>query len=89
MLTARRLARLDAMPGAPRVAAVVNKVRDDADAQRVAELTGLEVVGAVPLDPAVAEAARTGRPLLDVDPDAPAVAAVRSIADVLDDEEAP
>ena len=83
LLTGRRLARLAGMAGAPRVLAVANKVRRPGDADRVAEETGLPVLGSVPLDPAFAAAARAGRPLLDVDPDAPTVAAVRSIASAL------
>ncbi|MDQ6649963.1 MAG: hypothetical protein M3Z02_07610 [Actinomycetota bacterium] len=83
LLTGRRLARLAGMAGAPRVLAVANKVRQPGDVDRVAEETGLPVLGSVPLDPAFGAAARTGRPLLDVDPDAPTIAAVRSMASAL------
>jgi len=83
ILTGRRLARLGDMTGAPRVVAVVNKAQAPSDAERVAEQTGLPVVAAVPLDPALAAAARAGQPVLDFDPDAPAVAAVRCVADAL------
>ncbi len=86
LLTARRLSRLSGMRGAPHVAAVANKVREPGDRERVAEETGLPVLAAVPFDAAMGEAARTGRPLLDVDPDAPAVVAVRSLADALHTE---
>jgi CO dehydrogenase maturation factor len=89
LLSGRRLARLAEGRGAPGVLAVANKVRAPGDAQAVAAGTGLEVVGAVPLDPAVAEADRLGRPLLDVVPDAPAVAAVRSLVDALRNREGP
>lgn len=76
LLTARRLARLAGSEQVPRVVAVANKVRTPADAEQVAERTGLRVVGAVPFDPAVGEADRLGRALLDHDPGGPAATAV-------------
>lgn len=79
-LTARRLARRAGTPGAPELVAVANKVEDDADARRVARETGLRVLGAVPLDPAVHAADRAGDALVDHAPDAPATVALRSIA---------
>ena len=89
LLTARRLARLASSARAPRVLAVANKVYGPGDAQRVAERTGLHVVGAVPFDAAMAQADRLGRPLLDEDPAAPAVTAVRSLVDALTSEREP
>jgi len=89
MLTGRRLARLTGMPQSPRVLAIANKVREPADAELVAERTGLQVVGAVPFDPAVGEADRRGRAVLDQDPDAVSVAAVRSLVDALRSQEEP
>jgi CO dehydrogenase maturation factor len=86
LLTGRRLARLAAMAQAPRVLAVANKTRAPEDADRVAERTGLPVLGAVPFDAALGVADRLGRPLLDDDPDGPAVAAVRSLVEALTDE---
>lgn len=83
MLTARRLARLARMDGAPSVAAVVNKAREPQDAAQVAERVGLPVVGVVPLDPGVAQADRLGRPVLDHDGDGPTATAVRSLVDSL------
>lgn len=83
LLTGRRLARLAAMAGAPRVAVVANKVRDTADVERVGERTGLPVVGAVPYDPELARADRLGRAVLDHDPDGPTVTAVRSLVGLL------
>lgn len=83
LLTGRRLAKLTAMPQAPRVLAVANKVREPGDADLVAERTGLTVVGQVPYDPALGEADRLGRAVLDHDPDAACVAAVRSIVSLL------
>ena len=89
LLTGRRLARLAATARAPRVLAVANKVREADDVQRGAERTGLPVVGAVPLDPAVAEADRLGVPVLDHEPAAPAVAAVRSLVEELSSQKEP
>jgi CO dehydrogenase maturation factor len=89
LLSGRRLARLAATPGTPTVLAVANKVRQPDDVERVAGGTGLEVVGAVPFDPAVGEADRAGRPLLNAAPSAPAVAAVRSLVHALRNREEP
>jgi CO dehydrogenase maturation factor len=87
LLTGRRLARLAAMASAPNVFALANKVREPGDVDRVAERTGLPVVGAVPFDPAMGAAARLGRPLLEHDPDAAAVAAIRSFVEALREKE--
>jgi CO dehydrogenase maturation factor len=89
LLTGRRLARLTEMPQSPRVLAVANKVREPADAQLVAERTGLEVVAAVPFDPLLGEADRRGCAVLDEDPDAPSVVAVRSLVEALRSQEEP
>lgn len=83
LLTGRRLARLTGMTQAPQVLAIANKVRGPGDVERVAERTGLPVVGAVPYDPALGEADRLGRAVLDHDPDAACVAAVRSLVQAL------
>lgn len=88
LLSARRLARLTLIEDAPRVVAVANKVRDDDDVERVAERTGLDVIGAVPLDEAMAEADRHGRPVVDDAPESPAVKAIDSIVERLRAEEA-
>lgn len=77
MLSARRLSRL-AEDGA-QVFAVVNRVREPGDVDVVAARTGLEVLGAVPVDPAMERADRLGVALLDHDADAPAVAGVASL----------
>lgn len=83
LLSARRLARLAQAEDAPRVVAVASKVLEDADAERVAARTGLEVVCAVPADPAVAMAERRGRPVIDEARDCPAVRAVASLTEEL------
>ncbi len=83
LLTGRRLARLATAAQAPRVLVIANKVREPGDAERVAERTGLQLLGAVPFDPAMGDADRLGRAILDHDPQGPTVTAVRSIVDVL------
>jgi len=87
LLTGRRLAGLTGMQQSPRVLAVANKVREPGDAELVAQRTGLPVVAAVPYDPAVDEADRRGRAVLDHDPDASSVAAVRSLVKALRSQE--
>ncbi|MGH8933999.1 MAG: P-loop NTPase [Egibacteraceae bacterium] len=44
---------------------------------------GVERLGRLPMDPAVARAAETGRPLLVADPDSPPVRAFRQLASVI------
>ena len=85
MLSARRLARLAKGSDGwrPRVVAAVNKVTESSDAERLAQFSGLDVIGAVPRDPAVGAAERAGVSLLDHAPDAPAVGAIRSLVDAL------
>jgi len=83
ILSGRRLARLAQMSGAPRVLLVASQVRGPADAQDVAARTGLLLLGAVPYDPLLGEAARSGCAPLDYDPDAPAVRAVASLVEFL------
>ncbi len=66
-----------------RVVVTANRVRDEADAQRVREVfPGLEV-GMVPDDPAVVDAERRGLAPLDAAPDAPAVRALVALAESL------
>ncbi len=89
MLTGRRLARLAASADAPRVLVVANKVREPQDAQRVADRTGLELLGAVPFDPALGQADRAGRAVLDLEPDGVTATAVRSLVDALRRETEP
>lgn len=83
MLTGRRLARLATMGETQRLGLVVNRVRESDDAQRVAERTGLPVVGSVPFDPALATADRLGRAILDHEPEGPTAVAVTSLVAAL------
>lgn len=83
VVTGRRLARLTGMRTGPRVAAVVNKVRVAGDADDVAARIGLPLLGSVPFDPALAEADRLGRAVIDHEPDCPTITAVRSLVDAV------
>ena len=87
ILSGRRLARLAHSRSRPVVRAVAAKTREPGDAARVAAGTGLPVVGALPLDPAVRAAEKSGRAVLDVDQDCAYVVAVRSLVTALLAEE--
>lgn len=87
LLSGRRLAGLAAMPGAPRVVAIANKVREPADVAWVGERTGLPVLASVGFDPALATADRRGCALLDADPGGPTVTALRCLVDRLRTDE--
>jgi CO dehydrogenase maturation factor len=83
VLSARRLARLRLGKSPPRLVAVVSKSRTAADADRVSERTGLEVIASIPHDERLAEADRLGVAPIDHDPEAPAVTAVRCLLERL------
>lgn len=87
MLAGRRLARLAARPEGPkRIVAVANKVREEGDAELVAQRTGLRVIGAVPFDAAFADAERRALAPIDHVPDSLAVRAVESLVSQLMEE---
>lgn len=70
----------------PNVYAVANKVRSDWDTSTIreyAERLGVEVLGEVPYDEAVSRADRENRSLIDMEPGAPAVAAIDSMVGML------
>lgn len=82
IISARRLQRLrESIPGAA-MGAMLSKIRtpqqEDALRQQMEQI-GLPIWGVVPYDVGVAEADRHGRALIDVAPDAPAVAAIREM----------
>lgn len=84
--TARRMAVLGRDLGLEQVYLVANKVRDEPELAAVREFTEkheLELVGAIPYDPAFPEAERAGIAPLDAAPDAPANAAVAELAERL------
>ncbi|MGH9281989.1 MAG: hypothetical protein ACRD0S_03520, partial [Acidimicrobiales bacterium] len=68
------------------ILAVANKVREPGDAEMVARRTGLEVVGVVPWDEALAEAEQKMAAPIDMAPDSEAVRAVESLAEQLIEE---
>ncbi len=86
METARRITQLATELGASDVQAVLNKVRNDADREALASFCtahGMPVIAEIPYDVTLADAERAGRPPLDFDADAPAVRAIRQLADAL------
>ncbi|HET8632111.1 MAG TPA: hypothetical protein VFL91_32190 [Thermomicrobiales bacterium] len=83
---AGRVAALARNLGVPAVYAVANKVqspRDEAAIREYCAAKDLPVVAVVPFDADVVEAERQGRAVVDLAPDAPAVAAVRELAGAL------
>ncbi|HVM00971.1 MAG TPA: AAA family ATPase [Egibacteraceae bacterium] len=81
--TARRMAALAAELPISRVAVVGNKIRSEGDAEAIgafSERHGLEVAGYVPWSDAVTEADAQGVPLVERDPDGPAVQAIAELA---------
>ena len=86
LLTARRAHRLALQLGVERVAFVGNRAHpgDETRLREFASSLGSELVAVVPEDPAVAAADRKGVCPLDSAPDAPAVQAIRRLADDLE-----
>lgn len=85
--TARRVADLGRELGIPMQAAVANKIRDEADVAWIRDAMreqGVELMGWVPYDPAVSDADRKMRSLLDVAPDSPAARAIAGVAESVD-----
>ncbi len=81
--TGRRMAALARDLGLERVALIANKIRDEHELAAVREFAGqhgLEVAGVIPYDEALPEAERAQRAPLDFAPDAPAVDAIRRLA---------
>src|SRR5437762_1323876 len=77
--TTGRIVPLARELGLERIWIVANKVRADRDAAAIREYCvrhGFELVGTLPFDERVAEADAIGRALIDLTPDAPAVAAI-------------
>lgn len=79
---AERASELAAAKAVGSVLRVANRVRDDEDLELVRQRLGVVDV-VVPDDPVVTRADREGRSPEDVDPDAPAVVALRQLADLL------
>lgn len=86
LLTAARTQALAAQLGIPETVLVGNRVSPDTRGlveQFAAEQT-LELIALLPDDPSIRHADRVGVCPLDRDPDAPAVRAIRALADDLD-----
>lgn len=83
MMTARTTARMGAERGMA-VVLVVTRPRAPDDVERVEDFLGLRALAVVPDDPAVQDAERLGRALIDHAPGAPAVRAIERLVDALD-----
>lgn len=67
-----------------RVIVVANRITSDEDAKQVQDAFGDQVeMVIVPHEPVIVQAERGGTSPLDLDPDAPGVAALASVADLL------
>lgn len=85
--TVGRMAPLAEELGIEHVWAVANKVRGARDEEIIRSYCadhGVELAAVVPWDEGIQEADREGRALMDYDPEAPAVAAVGGIADLVE-----
>ncbi len=86
METAARVTELARELGIPRVYGVANKVRSSEDERALrefAERRGIELLGSIPDDEAMAGADRAGVSPLDFDANAPAVRAISALAPLL------
>lgn len=66
-----------------RIVVVGNRVRDDADRERIEEAFADHELVVVPDDPRIRRADRDGVAPIDLDPDGPAVTALQQLADRL------
>lgn len=85
--TGSRVQQLAKELGVPRVYAVANKVRDNADMEALTDYCGrhgLDLITAVPYDETFPDADRRRVSAMDYRPDAPGVAAIRSLAEILE-----
>ena len=84
--TGRRMVRLGRQLDPARLVLVANKVAGERDLEPVralGESEGVEVAGAIPYDQRLLDAERSGLAPIDLDPEAPAVAAVARLAERL------
>ncbi len=88
-MSARRLARMADPKGRtvgahiPEVLGVASKVRDSGEAEEIRRATTLDIIATVPFDEMFAAAERAGQAPIDVATDGVAVAAIRSLVDVM------
>lgn len=83
VMTARRVMRLAGNRIQEPVILIANKVREPADLEFITERLGVAPTASIPWDRAVVHADREGASLVDLDPTAPAAAAVRRLAEDL------
>ncbi|MFN2398196.1 MAG: hypothetical protein ABR543_06080 [Gemmatimonadaceae bacterium] len=86
METARRIVELASELGIGEVEAVANKVRDAEDRKAIRDFCAahsLPIVAEIPYDATLVSSERSGVPPIDADASAPAVEAVRRLAQVL------
>jgi CO dehydrogenase maturation factor len=84
--TGRRMTLLARDLGIPEVGVIANKIKDERELEAVrefAEQNELDLVGVVPYDESLPEAERERISPLDHAPDAPAIAAIRELAERL------
>lgn len=82
--TGRRMAELARDLGLRKVALVANKIRQDGELEAVrgfARQHKLELAGVIPYDERLPEAERAGAAPIDFAPDAPAIAAIHTLAE--------
>lgn len=86
METVRRITDLARELGIADVQVVTNKIRTDEDRAVIESYCashGLTAIGEIPYDPTLLDAERVARPPVEFAPDAPAVRAIRDLADRL------
>ncbi len=69
--------------GQGRLIIVANKIADDDDKAFIQDTFAGNEILFIPDDPTIEKADREGRSPIDVDPDSPAVAVIRQLADLL------
>ena len=67
--------------GVTEIVVVANRVRNDADLDLMREILGERELFVIPEDPVIAAADRDGIAPIDLDPDAPGIAALLRLAD--------
>ncbi|MFN8482245.1 MAG: AAA family ATPase [Anaerolineae bacterium] len=85
--TGARAHDLAAQLGVPRLYAVANKVRTDNERQAIADFCArheMELVAAIPYDETMPQADQLGLSPLELAPNAPAIQAIRALADDLE-----
>ena len=74
---------VERVEGKSEIVVVANRVRDDADVELIREIAGDHEIVVIPEEPVIAAADRDGIAPIDLDPDAPGVAALVRLAERL------